>query len=83
MLHPTAACALWCTDHDDADPADAICQTSAASPAFGEIIASHTGDHGTTIALYNTRDELNLDDAEAYFSAGLALVARARIGVAA
>jgi hypothetical protein len=69
---PTAAtCQAWCAesqpgaarpDHRD-DPADHLCSRTLASPAYGELLMTHSADQSTVIALYNVRDELTPDQA--------------------
>lgn len=53
------------------------------SPAFGELLVSHSTDDGTVIALYGTRDELTLSGAEQLAYTLLAQVSAARQQVAA
>ncbi|MFI7615436.1 hypothetical protein ACIBP6_29825 [Nonomuraea terrae] len=85
---PNAAvgtCRPWCADHVDAtprgrqaDPADQLCQRIRTSPAYGEILMTHSAGQGTTIALYNTREELTPAEAEQLAHALLQEVAAAR-----
>ncbi|GIH91907.1 hypothetical protein ACFFMN_34130 [Planobispora siamensis] len=79
MLHATAApagCAPWCTDHTDG-----YCRRPA--DGFADTFLSATPDGPMVFSYAVVRDELPLAEAEAYFSAGLDLVAAARTGVSA
>lgn len=75
-------CAPWCTEHANGGPdaADQLCLHRVTSPAFGGVLASHSIDDGTTIALYSTHDELTPADAEQLAYALLAMVAATRTG---
>ncbi len=90
MTQRTPQCAPWCTDHDDctnggtipAGPNDGLCETSTTG-TYGQILMSHSADHGIVAHLYNLRDELTADGLEELGRAALALAAQARIGAAA
>lgn len=75
----------WCTTHTDptlgglilAGPGDGLCRQTVAD-AYGAIDLTHSADDGTTLSLDRIHTELTLDEAEALFRAGLALIATAR-----
>ncbi|MEU8035588.1 hypothetical protein [Streptosporangium sp. NPDC049078] len=87
MFNVTAVpprCQPWCTDHyTGAHPDDSHCRRPA-SGQFADVYLSN-GLDGTPMVLSYQRvhDELPLDEAAAYFRAGLDLVAAARTAVAA
>lgn len=87
---PTARCRPWCTDHVNGTPApsapspdDQLCLHRIASPAYGEILTTHSVDDGTLITLHRTRDDLTPAQAEQLAYALLAQVAATRTAVAA
>lgn len=83
MLHVTAH-ELWCNDHYQygPNPEDSYCQRTAPGE-FSGMYLTDTHDGPVILAPSLTLDELPLNEAEAYFRAGLALVDAARTAVAA
>ncbi|MEV4245207.1 hypothetical protein AB0J63_17550 [Streptosporangium canum] len=73
------SCPAWCADHRQAGhPDDSLCRTRSASDAYGETVMTYTPDEGAIVWLYNTRDELSVDEAEQLARALLTQVELAR-----